>query len=196
MRSAARKVAMRSRSARSSRFSRSVSFSPTASSIRKCFTSADTDVSCSAAFMRAFRYVSSSTITVIFFTFSHYHVKSESQLFGRYDLMSCDRPRCLPNSFEISGPNRRMPSGQDTRDGRQLLPRAAERGIARLSSQIPYLLVDTAHSLCDVLRRLALDRQKGGKPLGKIGTLAVQTQRRRQILPHRLRADRSMGDAG
>ena len=164
MRPAARKVAMRSRRARSSRFSRSISFSPTASSIRKCLTNADTDVSCSAAFMRAFRYVSSSTVTVIFFTFSRYHIASECQLFGRYDLMTPDRPRCLRISFEISGSNRRKPPGQDARDRRQLLPWAPERGIARLCSQIPYPLIDAAHSLFDVLRRLVLGRRIRWQP--------------------------------
>ena len=61
---------MRSRNARSSRFSRSVSVSLAANSVRNRATSAETDVSRSAAFIRALRYVSSSTVTVIFFTFS------------------------------------------------------------------------------------------------------------------------------
>src|SRR5215217_6918266 len=57
-RARALKAVMRARNSRSSRFRRSVSLSSAASSVRKCLTSADTDVSRSAAFMRARRYVS------------------------------------------------------------------------------------------------------------------------------------------
>jgi hypothetical protein len=55
MQSPARKVPMRSRSARSSRFNRSTSLSSAANSVKKRLTSAETDVSRSAAFMRARR---------------------------------------------------------------------------------------------------------------------------------------------
>src|SRR5215469_13930073 len=57
---------MCSRNSRSCRLSRSVSVSSEARSIRNCLTSADTDVSRSAAAMRARRYVSSSSETVMF----------------------------------------------------------------------------------------------------------------------------------
>src|SRR5215469_14120348 len=57
---------MCSRNSRSCRLSRSVSVSSEARSIRKRLTSADTDVSRSAATIRARRYVSSSSETVMF----------------------------------------------------------------------------------------------------------------------------------
>lgn len=54
-------------------FSRSVVSSRPASWIRKSRTRADTDVSACAARIRARRYTSSSTATVIFFTVPQYH---------------------------------------------------------------------------------------------------------------------------
>src|SRR5258708_5935186 len=68
------KLPIRSRNARSSRLRRSTLLSPAANWARKPLTSAETDVSCSAAFMRARRYVSSSTDTVIFFIIPQYHI--------------------------------------------------------------------------------------------------------------------------
>src|SRR5262249_60706074 len=67
------RAVMRERNTRPCRFRRSVSLSSAASSVRKRFTNAETEVSRSAALMRARRYVSSSTETVIFFIVSQYH---------------------------------------------------------------------------------------------------------------------------
>src|SRR6266436_4079956 len=69
----ARKEVIRSRSARSSRFRRSTWLSPEPSLTRNSLTSAEIDVSRSAAIMRARRYVSSSSDTVTFFTYTQYH---------------------------------------------------------------------------------------------------------------------------
>ena len=82
------KSVMCSRNSRSCRFSRSVSVSSEARSSRKRLTSADTDVSRSAATIRARRYVSSSTETVIFLM--------NSQLVSLSGLVKDRAARCSP----------------------------------------------------------------------------------------------------
>src|ERR1700720_3520091 len=79
----ARKEVIRSRSARSSRFRRSTWLSPEPSLTRNSLTSAETDVSRSAAIMRARRYVSSSSDTVTFFTYTQYHRSRRSPSYLR-----------------------------------------------------------------------------------------------------------------
>ena len=103
------------------------------------------------------------------------------------------------SALRIAGARGGIDLGRASRAGRSW-PRSTRSNfrVSSISARSPPARTSSmmARTACfHVGRRLALDAEEGGKPVGKIGALAVQAKGHGMTLPVRP-GDRSMGDGG